>query len=245
MSNDLVPFSGAPSSGSGSDVGGGTGYGSHSTALSPPQSTGRRAEIERIMQTDRARYFREGLDQELAELRAAEDGGEDFGSPTLPMAPSRSMQSLQATEEGANLVSAWRNSPGGFEAQLRKVQADVGFLVRELGDLRHQRAFMEGFDRRVTERARYHIYDEIKNGSPTNPHPATSANLAVFGSTEPGAELLKEWGPTAAAKVGRVWARVARFRANLSNEADFASFTTWYDNLSPSAVKAIVKYLAR
>lgn len=243
MSNDLVPFAGAPVGGS--DLGGGAGYGSGTAPVSRPQSTGRRAEIERIMQTDRSRYFREGLDQELAELRAAEDDGDDFGSPTLPMAPSRSMLSLQATEEGAELVAAWRNSPGGFEAQLRKVQADVGFLVREMGDLRHQRAFMESFDRRVSERARYHIYDEIKNGSVTNANTATPAELAVFGSSEPGAELLNEWGATASVKVGRVWARVARFRASLSNEADFTSFTTWYDNLSPSAVKAIVKYLAR
>ncbi len=244
MSNDLVSSSGGPvavSDTGGSGYGAGGGEGGHRLP-----SAGRRAEIERIMATDRARYFREGLDQELAELRAEEAGDVDpDDSPTVPLVASRSLQMFQATAEGAALVSAWRSAPGGFETQLRKVQSDVGAIARELGDARHQRAFMEKFDRSLTERARYHVYNEIKNGSLGSARPASSADMAVFGSSLPGAELLKEWGPLAAVKVGRVWARIARFRENLSDEADFTSFTTWYDNLSPSAVKAIVRHLAR
>lgn len=236
MSNDLVPSQGGYAGSGDPGGGGGIGFGRD-----------RASEIRSIMKTDRARYFRDHLDQELAEIEAgkslADDPDEGAGIAVMPLAPHRSRAMLEQTAEGRELVAAWQT--GGFERSLESAQRGAMNVLRGIGDGRHQRAFMARFDRDLTERVRYHIYDDLTNGSPLYYPPAKPEDLKIFGSCTVGADLLKEWGSTSADKVGKVWARVARFRRALGDEGDFEEFRTWYDNLNPTAVKAIVRYLAQ
>jgi len=200
-----------------------------------------------VLTTEPARYWGERRDLEVARLYqedADQDGRESTASAVIPLAPSRSRSEFEQTAEGRELVAAWSMGPGGFDKAVTVAQQAAGSIVQAMGDRRHQQAFMTRFDREVSEAARFHIYNELVNTDASHP-PATGEALAVFGSSDVGAELLAEWGGDAAYRVGRVWGRAARFRRSLDNEAEWATFRDWYDDLDPKAVKAIVKYLAR
>ncbi|MGV2104394.1 hypothetical protein [Rhizobium sp. 21-4511-3d] len=212
-------------------------------------STDRASEIRQIMATDRDRYFREGLDQELAELKvkqaAAANPEAAASMPVSALAPARSRALLERSAEGRELVAAWRQAPGGFDVAVERVQKAAISIVSAVGDHRAQKAFMTRFDRTLTERARYHVYDALGAGAPVHVSPASPADLQRFSSTAPGAEMAKEWGTAAATNVARVWKRVERLRAALDSEEDFDSFLDWYNALKPDAMKAVLRSIAR
>jgi hypothetical protein len=213
MSNDLVPSNDLPSPSSG---GGGD----------------RVSEIRSIMATDRARYFREDLGTELAQIRA--------GDP-VTLRPGDSKASLMASDEGRELVAAWGSA---FPDNLRAVQNMVLGMVRDLGGSNQGRALMASFDLDVPERARYHIYDELRQPAPAA-SPVSVADMTTFAKSGVGRDLIAEWGSAAPGMIGRVWARVKRFRAALDDEVDFELFRDWYDHLPADTVKAILRQLAR
>ncbi len=226
MSNDIVPFSGS---------GGSDGFGSSDGGFSS-----REVEIRRIMATDIARYRREGLDQELAAI-LSEKHGEDDTIPSLPAHVSKSQ--LQETHEGRQLVSAWQSAPGGFEQQLRAAQSSAIQIIRGVGDIRAQRAFMERFDRDLSERIRFMIYNELRSGNAGNPSPVSADDVRKFANTPAGRELVEEWGARAPHMVARVWVRFDRLCRSIRNADEAADFVDWYSQLKPQVVKAICRHL--
>ncbi len=190
------------------------------------------AEIRSIMRTDRDRYFREDLGAELAQIEA--------GDP-VTLRPGESKASLMASDEGRELVAAWGSA---FPANLAAVQDMVLGMVRGVGAGKRGLALMAGFDRDVSERARFHIYDELRQPAPAA-SPASASDMATFAKSSVGRELVAEWGAAAPAQVGRIWARAKRFRAALDDDDDFESFRQWYDHLPAETVKAILRQLGR
>jgi hypothetical protein len=212
MSNDLVPSSDlpSPSSGGGDRV----------------------SEIRSIMATDRARYFREDLGTELAQIQA--------GDP-VTLRPGDSKASLMASDEGRELVAAWGSA---FPDNLSAVQNMVLGMVRDLGSGNQGRALMASFDLDVSERARYHIYDELRQAAPAAAS-ASTADMTMFAKSDVGRDMIAEWGPAAPGMIGRIFARVKRFRAALDDDGDFESFCAWYDDLPAASIKSILRQMGR
>lgn len=237
MSNDLVQSnSGAAVSGEAATEslpGGGGSDASHAP------SAARRAEIDRVRRTDIDRYFAEGMDREELSYLRAELGQETVTDP-LPVEQARA--ELSATPDGARIVSEWERM-GGFKLQLQRVQSAVGRMIRNMGDDRAQLAFVERFDRALSDRAQAVVYDEIVAGAPTWADPASTSDLERFASSPVGAELLDEWGSDGPVRVATVWNRVNRLRDALDDEAD--DFFRWFDDLSPVEAKAIVEAIAQ
>jgi hypothetical protein len=103
---------------------------------------------------------------------------------------------------------------------------------------------MASFDLDVSERARWHIYDELRQPAPSVP-PASAADVTLFASNPVGSDLIAEWGSAASDMIARIFARTKRFRAALDDEADFESFRGWYDRLPAQSIKAILRQLGR
>ena len=244
MSNDLTVQDGAaPFSpgGADSDEAGGAG----SDLQRRPASTGRIAEIEAIMRDDRDRYFRDGLDQELARLRQEQAASDDPGaSPLTYLGPDDSRRMLMESAEGEALATAWGGRGSDFETNLKQVQSGVSEIVRGVGDTRAQRAFMERFDRSLSESTRYAIYDEMRRGGPMVSEPASKDALNKFMAFEINREIAQEWGHSAADRVGRVHKRVSQLRSRLPAD-EFEGFIEWFSGLTPPAAKSIVRQLAR
>lgn len=239
MSNDLIQSETSGAAGVGPATedlpGGGEGHGFASGA----PTAARRAEIHRIRNTDIDRYFAEGLDrEELGHIKS------EMGqvTPTDPMDWQESRNEMSTTPDGAKIAYEW-DGMGGFKLHLGRVQERVGAMVRDLGNDRSQRVFMESFDRSLSDRARYVIYDEIAAGAPSFVTPASEADLERFGSNPVGSELLEEWGTDAPQKVAAVWRRVERLKEQLGDEAN--DFFTWFETLSPGQAKAIVGRVVR
>lgn len=191
------------------------------------------------MREDISRYYAEGLDREYLGLLRDETGTRPAFDP---MAADESRQLMSATPVGARLVHEWDNM-GGFRLHLGRVQERVGGIVRDLGDDRHQRAFMEWFDRSLPEGVRYAIYDEIAAGPPSWVSPVDEAGLKKFGSNPVGAELLAEWGADAAGNVACVWRRVERLKEQLGDDADL--FFDWFEELRPDEAQTILRVVAK
>ncbi|NEJ11319.1 hypothetical protein GR238_39155, partial [Rhizobium leguminosarum] len=91
------------------------------------RSTGRRAEIEHIRNTDFDRYERENLARELIALTEEETG---TARPTVPMPVEVSRSQMLETPEGAQFVMDMERF-GGFRTQLQRLQGAIGGLVRD------------------------------------------------------------------------------------------------------------------
>ncbi|CTQ42699.1 hypothetical protein [Roseibium aggregatum] len=202
----------------------------------------RASEIRHVMATDRDRYRREGLDQELAGLIQAETYGDS--APLTPLPATQSQALFKSTAEGAELAAAWRGAPGGFEGQLALAQKAASQILAGVGDQTAQKAFTERFSRSLTERARYHVYNELRNGAAANVQPVSSGDVQIFRNTQAGAELVEEWGVHAPFRVARVWERFDRLKRALADDDDFDSFVDWYAALKPEMVKTICRYLS-
>ncbi|MER9080613.1 hypothetical protein [Mesorhizobium sp. M0895] len=243
MSNELVVSenSGAAAGSATEGLAGGGGQAGFASLTVNPT---RKAEIERIMKSDFARYEDEGLNKEYLALLEAEQYEVDPDSipATRPLAPDQSRTELCSSEAGRKLVHDWDRS-GGFKAHLANVQRDVGEMVRAIGSIREQRVFMEHFDREVPIPARLAVYDEIAAGTGIYVTPAAPSEVKHFASTPAGKTLVAEWGPVAGEKVAMLRGRATRMTANMS-EADADGFWTWFDNLDAGPVAAIFRKLA-
>jgi hypothetical protein len=237
VSGELVPVSDAPGLGGGALENLPTG-GGHVVA-SRGDAAGRKAYIQSVMREDISRYYAEGLDREYLGLLMDETGTRPAFDP---MDAELSRQMMSATPEGAQLVREWDNM-GGFRLHLGRVQERVGGIVRDLGDDRHQRAFMEWFDRILPEGVRYAIYDEIAMGPPSWVPEASKEDLEHFASDPVGADLLAEWGAEAGWNVTRLWQRVDRLKQHLGGDAD--KFLEWIDTLKPAELKAILRAVVK
>jgi hypothetical protein len=209
-----------------------------------PADSARKAEIEAIMRTDFDRYESEGLDREYRALIEAEIVAVDpnAGNPTQAMAAADSRIQLCGSVEGQNLVMAWEQM-GGFNTHLNNVQNHVGKLVRNIGDNRAQRAFMERFDRSVPDAARLAVYDEIAAGAPTFVQPATEGEVAKFATTPAGKAMVDEWGSDAAENVAKLRARAARLTEQMY-EDEAEDFWDWFEDLGTDTIITIYRRMA-
>ncbi|MDE4620637.1 hypothetical protein [Sinorhizobium meliloti] len=202
-------------------------------------SPGRRAEIERIRDTDIERYFAEGLDRELLAITREELG--DVG-PTEPMQADVSRSLMCKTEEGRELVRSW-DSLGGFRMQLERLQRQVGSLVKEVGSDRHQRAFMERFDRSLPEPVRYAIYESLAMGPPTYVQPVSRDAVKEFTAGTIGADLVAEWGAWAPELIATIWKRVDMLKQRIGDDG-MEDFKDWFGTLSDFETKAVLRFIA-
>ncbi|PTE11542.1 hypothetical protein [Mesorhizobium helmanticense] len=245
MSNEIVVSENPGAAGAGSATGEGLAGGGGQTGFaSLTADPARKAEIERILKTDFARYEGEGLDKEYLALLEAEQEAinPDSVNPTRPLNPEKSRIGMCGSEAGRKLVSDWE-SMGGFKTHLTNVQRDVGAMVRAIGGNREQRVFMEHFDREVPIPARLAVYDEIASGTGIYVTPAPASEVKHFASTPAGKTLVDEWGPSAPEKVAMLRARAKRLTDNMSEE-DADDFWAWFEGLDPDPVAAIFRKLA-
>jgi hypothetical protein len=203
-------------------------------APSPASGGGgdRGSEIRDIMRSDPKRYWREDLGSELAQIQAGD---------LITLRPEASRAYALASEEGRQLVAAWGPA---FAQNLATVQDMVIRIVRDLGGRNRAGALMASFDLDVSERTRWHVYDELRQPAPSA-SPAGIADITMFASNPVGRDLIAEWGSAAPGMIARIFARTKRFRAALDDEADFESFRNWYDRLPAQSIKAILRQLGR
>lgn len=236
MSNELVTTSNELPAGASSDDLPSWDHQDFSVSYDP----GRKAEIERIRDTDIERYFSEGLDREMLQILRAEMGET---TPTDPMDPETSRSLLSVSTEGRELVRSW-DSLGGFKMQLQRLQSQVGGLVKGLGSARHQQAFMERFDRSLSEGTRYQIYEALSMGLPSFVQPATAEMITEFKRGGPiGDELLSEWGSWAPERIAIIWKRVDMLKQQIGDEA-MEDFKAWFGALSDLETKAVLRFVA-
>lgn len=240
MSNELtISNSPAPASSSGPvDSGFSHGNDNGSAAVIHGDLATRKAEIEQIMRSDFHRYEMEYAGEYLQILK--EEMGEIRVTDLMHTDASRS--EMTKTEAGRELVRAW-DRYGGFRTHLETVQKEVTGLVSSLGNERAQRAFMERFDRSLSEPIRYAIYQTIAMGAPTFVVPANDADMTVFAENQVGKELVSEWGTDAPTKVATIWKRCDAVLEHLSEHEQFAVMA-WFGKLPDEQMKTICKMLA-
>jgi len=209
----------------------------------------RETEILGVLSTNPDQYRSQGLDVELMQIRQDREISQDpermSSLPVIPLHEKQSLASFQSTAEGRELSDWWKQVDGGFAVQLARAQSGALSIIERIGDGRHQRVFMTKFDRDVSEKARYHIYNELTMDAPSLPTPVDDAALKAFGSSDIGAELVRSWGATAAGRIGLIHKRVDRFRRALDSQADFETFLNWYETLKPAEIKSILGFLSR
>jgi hypothetical protein len=203
-------------------------------------SPARKAEIEKIRATDIDRYFAEGLDRELLAMMR-EDTGE--AGPTDPMAVEVSRTEMMDTPEGARFVMDMERM-GGFRTQLQRLQGNVGGMVRDLGDARDQRVFMERFDRAFPEPLRYQIYSQLVMGPPSFVVPVTADKVKEFAAASPGRELVREWGSDAPETIATIWKRVDNLKAAIGADG-MEIFKDWFNSLEIPHMKRVLQFIAR
>ncbi|MBB3288752.1 MULTISPECIES: hypothetical protein [unclassified Rhizobium] len=231
MSNDLVVSSGAlPTADNPS---------SEAHHVPPSTSSLTRAEIERIRDTDIDRYFAEGLDRRLLRITAAEMGSTE---PTEFMPVNESRSAMMETSEGAQLVMQLERM-GTFNHQIQQIQNTIASFVRDLGDHRHQKAFMERFDQAIPEAVRYRIYMQIAMGAPSFVVPVGDDDIEHFSSKEAGKSLVSEWGSRAAEGIAIVWKRMDYLHAEIGSEP-MGFVVDWFESLVPSLQKRLLKFIA-
>jgi hypothetical protein len=210
-----------------------------------PEMVARKAELEKIRDTDIDRYFSERHDRELLRIMKAEMAAvdPDSVSPLDPMDWQEARREFGTDVAGSALVSEWERA-GGFRLNYERVQERVSKLVGSFETRREQRAFMARFDRDLTESCRNAIYSNIAQGRPTFVRPADAATMKQFAATDVGQELIAEWGPDAPEKVALIRTRAARFYETLSDD-DLADFGVWFESLKPRQIAAICRSLVR
>ncbi|TAV04040.1 hypothetical protein ELI39_01445 [Rhizobium ruizarguesonis] len=204
------------------------------------RSTGRRAEIEHIRNTDFDRYERENLARELIALTEVETG---TAAPTVPMPAEVSRSQMLETPEGAQFVMDMERF-GGFRTQLQRLQGAIGGLVRDLGDERAQRVFMERFDRSFPEPLRYTIYNHLVIGVPSFVVPVTADKVKEFAAGDPGRELVREWGSDAPETIAKIWKRVENLKAAIGEDG-MDIFKDWFNSLEIPHMKRVLQFIAQ
>ncbi|TAU26206.1 hypothetical protein ELI48_08465 [Rhizobium ruizarguesonis] len=204
------------------------------------RSTGRRAEIEHIRNTDFDRYERENLARELVALTEEETG---TAKPTAPMPVDVSRSQMLETQEGAQFVMDMERF-GGFRAQLQRLQGAIGGLVRDLGDERSQRVFMERFDRSFPEPLRYTIYNHLVIGVPSFVVPVTAEKVKEFAAVDPGRDLVREWGSDAPETIAKIWKRIDNLKAAIGEDG-MDIFKDWFNSLEIPHMKRVLQFIAR
>ncbi|MGO7542212.1 hypothetical protein ACC680_26930 [Rhizobium ruizarguesonis] len=203
-------------------------------------SPARKAEIERIRDTDIDRYFAEGLDRELLAMMRDVTGE---ARPTDPMPVEVSRTQMMETPEGARFVMETERM-GGFRTQLQRLQGAIGGMVRDLGDERSQRVFMERFDRALPEPLRYAIYDQLVMGPPSFVVPVTADKVKEFAAGDPGRELVREWGSDAPETIAKIWKRVENLKAAIGEDG-MDIFKDWFNSLEIPHMKRVLQFIAR
>ena len=243
MSNELAVSqeSGAASQPAMDGFAGGIGQGGFASPLADPA---RKAEIEKIMKSDFARYESEGLDREYLEILRAEQVAidPDSGTPTRPMLAEDFRMELCSSVGGQKLVASW-DVMGGFKTHLANVQRDAGEIVRAAGSPLKQRVLMATFDRDVPEAARLEFFDEVASGPPTFVQPASKGEVDLFAKTPAGKDLVAEWSSFAPEKVAILRARAARLTDRLTDEEAIALWD-WLDNVPAPVAKAVFLKMA-
>ncbi|TGR22404.1 MULTISPECIES: hypothetical protein [unclassified Mesorhizobium] len=244
MSNEIVISENPGAAGAGSATGEGlTGGAARVGFASLPADPTRKAEIEAVMRSDFARYESEGLDQEYAALLQGEieAANPDAGKPTAPMPADASRATLCSSVEGQRLVYDWSRD-GAFQTRLANVQKDVGEIVREAGNNRRQRAFMERFTQEVPAAVEVALMDEFATGAPWST-PASSGEIDLFATTPAGKIMVQHWGAEAAEKVGVLRQRAARL-TDMLDEDSAADLWAWFENLDTHVITKIYRKMA-
>ncbi|MBX5148062.1 hypothetical protein [Rhizobium lentis] len=205
-----------------------------------PDPGARRAEIEHIRNTDFDRYERENLARELVTLTEHETGK---ATPTAPMPVEMSRSQMLETPEGAQFVMDMERF-GGFRTQLQRLQSAIGGMVRDLGDERAQRVFMERFDRSFPEPLRYSIYNQMVMGVPSFVVPVAADRVKEFAAAEPGRELVREWGSDAPETIAKIWKRIENLKAVIGEDG-MDIFKDWFNSLEIPHMKRVLQFIAR
>lgn len=213
-------------------------------ASSAAPSSARKAEIEAVMHSDFDLYQRTLSREYQAILEAEqEEIAPDTVDPLRPMHWEDARGELSQSHAGLALIRDWE-SLGGFRRQHEHAQAGAKEVVRQLDTTRERRAFMERFDRDLSESARYAIYANLATGRPSYSEPANQTVVAEFTATDVGRDLAKEWGHDAPAMIGLVRKRAERLFETMSDE-DAADFRAWFDGLPKSQMIAVMRGVAR
>lgn len=242
---DLTKYESGAESGSSPATDNLAGGWSEQGAASPGiPSPARKAEIERIMREDFDTYQQKYSREYQAILEAEqEEIAPDTVDPLRPMHWEDARGELSQSHAGLALIRDWE-SLGGFRRQHEHAQNGAREIVKSFDTVREQRAFMERFDRDLSESARYAIYANLATGKPYYSEPANQTVVAEFTATDVGRDLAKEWGHDAPAMIGLVRKRAERLFETMSDE-DAADFRAWFDGLPKSQIAAVMRGVAR
>jgi hypothetical protein len=202
--------------------------------------------VEHVMRTDYQRYLYEGLDKvHLEHLERQTAAADPDALPAFqPMEPAASRAELSDSVDGQQLVEDW-DDLGGFSIHLRHTQEAAKAIVSDVADtVRGRKAFMESFDRYVPEAARMAVYRTLAQGAPLHVIPVDDAGIAKFTSHPAGKELVAEWGSDAPRRIATFWQRVNATVEKLFDD-DRDGLFDWFETLSPSQAKAIVRRMSQ
>jgi hypothetical protein len=178
----------------------------------------RRAEIERIMKSDRAGYFKnEALQREYYDLLAADLPAES-GEETRPVAARPAAAQPEAQQPPAANSAEARAILGEHEPEtLERAGGKVGAIFGALAEGSAARDLEATFNA-LPPAVRSGIVAEMGRVEPGYIKHATIDEIAAI-RTMPGmAELLRHWGTSAPRKLAVALEGYNRFRAGLSAE---------------------------
>jgi hypothetical protein len=194
-----------------------------------------RQDIEHIRNTDFDRYEREGLSNKLVSMDRIERG--DVVSMAAPEARSQ----MESTAAGRELVQSWMGT-GGFEPRLKELQQNVSAAIRDIGDTRAQRVFVERFDRAIPQDAQYAVYEVISTRAPDYPEPATADEVEQFRQDPVAGKMADRWGDETPAKLARIMWRVDRLQ---EMAGEIGPLMQWYETLTEREARAFFELASR
>jgi hypothetical protein len=201
------------------------------------------AEIDKFRREEKIKYFKSDATQkreiELLETRAklkAEERGEGEASEEDGKADGLGEGSLPES-----LREEWsRSGPDGIQDALRAVRFRTHIALDALGGDAGE-ALRDSFDDLPDD-----AQDAIVSGLATDGGKwpvASEQEVQAFGEVAHGAELLKEWGASAAALLGRARREAASIEARMT-ERSRLQMHRWVAGRSPAELGAMVRALA-
>lgn len=187
------------------------------------------AAIDQKRRDDRRAYFRdEGLQQRERDLLAMRD----------KMQSGANQGDADGSGLPDELLKQWERD-GGIEHNLKAAQETALTAIEALEE-EEQAQLLESFDELpITAHSKIFAFMAI---DPAPARPASDEAVETFGSTPEGQALVRQWGSRAAHNVAIVKNRIEMITGNLS-EDDRAQVFDWFDRLSESQARAVLKAL--
>lgn len=185
----------------------------------------------------------ETFDVELAAIRELRERDAD----TYWARPDVQQRELDLIEVGLDgfiklPVSKVRAATGlRSDGEARAAQDAVVNVLRDLPDVEAREALVQGFDEAMPQAAQKAVFAELARRDVTAPA-ASAGDVARFASTPEGAALARQWGDSAAARLGVLRARLGRILAAVPAE-DRHQAQHWIDSLDPAEFRAVANAL--